>query len=114
MSGNPLTVGDSAVFIFRRSGPVESDLPVSFLPHGDTTEGVDFEPMPRHITIPAGFAVASLYVPTLSNPQRSGARTIGLRVMPPPEENPDAWLKPTTLPATPATRRTTTQPATGR
>jgi hypothetical protein len=108
ISGNPLMVGDSAIFIFRRSGGVERDLTVSFLPQGDTRPGVDFEPMPPHITIPAGFSFASLYVPTLSNRDRNDNRTIGLRVMPPPEHDLDAWLKaaPTSLPAA-------TQPATG-
>jgi hypothetical protein len=69
--------------------------------------------MPPHVTIPAGFAIASLYVPTLSNPQRDGSRTIGVRLMPPPEHDVNAWLKPAAAATTTATRPAATQPAAG-
>lgn len=75
---------DQATFTVTRLGPSAAPLDVSFVLAGTATEGADFAPLPRTVTIPAGAVTATVVVRPLDDDLFEGPETVILTVIPAP------------------------------
>src|SRR5690606_9239136 len=71
-----------AVFTFTRVGRVESPLTVDYALTGTAVAGVDFEPLPGHVTLPAGATSATVALKPRANPANTNNRTATLTLTP--------------------------------
>ncbi len=79
------TVGGSpAVFTFSRVGSVADAITVEYTVSGTATAGVDFEPLPGRLTIPAGATSATVSLIPKANPANTNNRSTTLILTPRP------------------------------
>jgi uncharacterized protein (DUF1800 family) len=71
-----------AMFTFTRVGLVDSPVTVDYTITGTAAAGVDFEPLPGRITIPAGATSATVALLPKANPANNNNRTATLTIMP--------------------------------
>ena len=74
--------GSPAVFTFSRVGPVSQAITVEYRLAGSAAAGVDFEPLPGRVTIPAGATSATVTLQPRPNPANTLSRTVELSLEP--------------------------------
>jgi hypothetical protein len=75
---------NTATFRIRRDGPSENALVVGYSLQGTAENGVDYETLPVHATIPAGARSVTVLVRPRGDNLREGFETVRLRIQPPP------------------------------
>jgi uncharacterized protein (DUF1800 family) len=75
-------VGAPAVFTFTRVGLVTNPVTVEYSLSGSATAGVDFDPLPGRVTIPAGATSATVSFVPKANPANTNNRSVILTVTP--------------------------------
>ncbi|MFZ9746990.1 MAG: DUF1800 family protein [Opitutaceae bacterium] len=70
--------GSPAVFTFSRVGPVSQAITVEYRLTGSAASGVDFDPLPGRVTIPAGATSATVTLQPRPNPANTLSRTVEL------------------------------------
>ena len=80
--GRPQMI-DPAVFTVSRSGPTNNPLTVFYRVSGTASNGVDYEPLPGSLTIPAGARAATLEVLPIDDFLVEGTENVQITVEPP-------------------------------
>ena len=79
------TVGRSpAVLTFSRVGVVKESITVEYTIAGSAESGIDFDPLPGRVTIPAGATSATVTLTPRTNPANTNNRTAIVTVIPKP------------------------------
>ncbi|MBI5693224.1 MAG: DUF1800 family protein [Verrucomicrobia bacterium] len=76
--------GTPAVFTFTRVGLMTNPVTVEYTIEGSATAGVDYEPLPGRVTIPAGASTATVTLVPKANPANTNNRTATLTLVPRP------------------------------
>lgn len=71
-----------AVLTVSRVGPVTSPITITYTISGTAVAGVDYEPLPGTVTIPAGAALATIEFRPKRNPENANNRTATLVLSP--------------------------------
>lgn len=72
-----------AVFRVSRIGPVDAPLTIFYRADGTASNGVDYEQLSGHVTIPAGQLGANIEVAVLDDLEVEGTETVVLTLVPP-------------------------------
>ena len=76
--------GDPGRFVLHRDGPTNAEVHVFLLIGGTATNGVDYEPIPNWISIPAGLREVGIPVKPLVDTITEGPETVVLKLVPSP------------------------------
>ncbi len=76
--------GTPSVFTFTRVGLVNQPLTVDYTVGGSAEPGVDFEPLPGRVTLPAGASSATVTLVPKANPANTNNRSVTLTLTPRP------------------------------
>ena len=72
-----------ATFAVRRMGDTNQELHVKYEVGGTATNGVDYDPLPGFVTIPAGARKAEILIVPKSDPHPDPIKTVIIRLIPP-------------------------------